>query len=822
MATQSGGKLSQIGAALAAAGKGESVELTDEQREVLARATVPDTLDAILAHVAATGSGVERVAEAWSDELRAAFRLQSIVDKIAKDNSLRAIQAVISQDNRLSAEEKQVLRDFGIIQSGNGSTSSKLPTGSKPRVYLASIRVEGFRGIAGGIDQRAAGLPLEPQPGLTLVYGANGSGKSTFVEALDVLLTGSTARFAGRSREWRSAWANAHSPDRGQIDVEFVVENQGHPQPDTVTRDWTATDLSAAKSESRWGSVRRESLWGPVQTIAGLDVAGAIDEFRPILGYGELGPLFDEGDSSDMAPGEVTPFAQHIWARANIQDGTTNALWQFLNDQKPYYHYSDSLDSLLSAWLGCFTFWRESESRQQDGEALRSVIGDVTGQATVRDVTGQATGRSPSGWNWEVFAEYVRTQKSGAFSIGDDIFKPNFLEVARAYGPRFSDTIRKSIAQSVSESYGRDDYPEENSYVVLDRGDRHVKAFFTYTPRLRPYAEMILDEIHSARLEQFSQRVSDFWRKIRRSSAVRFEALSLQRYRLEPREHRMPKEQGLRVSLGLTIDGDRPIERGALSQGELHSLALSVFLPTLMRLESPFGFAVIDDPVQAMDEDAVDGLAEVLRYAAEELQVIVFTHDKRLIEALRNQDIDHTLINVTRGDRSRVECEPVYNPVTQRLFDARREEGRQRGQGRLSLTHIQDVTDHCRRAIEAACMRARRQVLLSEGNSGVEIKNAMDNALAGRDITTRGLVALAIFGDFDRHGDVRDHVAEDDDKWGEWVDATLRRVNKAVHAKTARAAREALDSDLRTLIDDVERLTQKIEENCSGSDHRDV
>lgn len=818
--THSTDDLHVIGAALAAAGDGERVELTDEQREVLAHATVPDTLDAILAHVAVTGSGAERIAEAWSDELRTAFRLQSIADKIAKDDSPWAIQSAILQDDRLSLEEKQVLRDFGIVQSGSGSTSSILPARLRSRVYLASILVEGFRGIASGIDQRAADLPLEPQPGLTLVYGANGSGKSTFVEALDVLLTGNTPRFVGRGHEWRSAWANAHSPEQGQIDAEFVVENQG-PQRETVTRDWTAADLSAAaieKDKSPWDSVRKGFLWDPVQTIAGLDVVGAIDEFRPILGYGELGPLFDESQHL----GKVTPFAQHIWARANIRDGTTDALWEFLNNQKPYYNYADSLDSLLSAWQQCLFFWLQSE-QLQDGEILRSVIGDVTERATFE----QATFRSPSGWNWQAFAEYVRTQDpSDEFFTTHDIFTPNLLEVARAYGPRFSDTTRKSIVQSIRESYEDDaghSIEDEDSHVARGQADRQVREFFSYTPRLRSYAEMILDETHGARLEQFSQRVSNFWRKIRRNSAVRFEALSLQRHRRsEPRGYRMP-EQGLRVALGLTIDSNRTIVRGALSQGELHSLALSVFLPTLMRPESPFGFAVIDDPVQTMDEYAVDGLAEVLRDVAEELQVIVFTHDKRLIEALRNQDIDHTLINVTRGDRSRVECEPVYNPVTQRLFDARREAERQRGQSRLSLTHIQDVADHCRRAIEAACMRARRQELLSEEKTGVEIKNAMDNALAGRNITTRGLMALAIFGDFDKHGDVRDHVAKHErDKWGEWVDTTLRQVNDAVHAKTARKAREALGNDLDTLINDVERLTQKIAENCSGSDHRDA
>jgi DNA-binding PucR family transcriptional regulator len=71
-----------------------------------------------------------------------------------------------------------------------------------------------------------------------------------------------------------------------------------------------------------------------------------------------------------------------------------------------------------------------------------------------------------------------------------------------------------------------------------------------------------------------------------------------------------------------------------MSQGELHSLALSLFFPRATLDESPFRFVVIDDPVQSMDPSKVDGLARVLERAGKQRQVIVFTHDDRLPEAL--------------------------------------------------------------------------------------------------------------------------------------------------------------------------------------------
>ena len=53
--------------------------------------------------------------------------------------------------------------------------------------------MEGFRGIG-----PATTLRLSPQPGLTIVAGRNGSGKSSLSEALELVLTGDTYRWKKR------------------------------------------------------------------------------------------------------------------------------------------------------------------------------------------------------------------------------------------------------------------------------------------------------------------------------------------------------------------------------------------------------------------------------------------------------------------------------------------------------------------------------------------------------------------------------------------------------------------------------------------------
>src|SRR5690349_18485238 len=74
---------------------------------------------------------------------------------------------------------------------GRSGVAPDVETTAAPvSTYVASITVRGFRGVGD-----AARLVFRPGPGLTLVVGRNGCGKSSFAEGLELLLTGSTSRF---------------------------------------------------------------------------------------------------------------------------------------------------------------------------------------------------------------------------------------------------------------------------------------------------------------------------------------------------------------------------------------------------------------------------------------------------------------------------------------------------------------------------------------------------------------------------------------------------------------------------------------------------
>ena len=70
------------------------------------------------------------------------------------------------------------------------------------RAFLLRVSVAGFRGVGPQAD-----LEVVPGPGLTLVVGANGTGKSSFAEGLEFLLTGENSRWEGKTRSGGRAGA---------------------------------------------------------------------------------------------------------------------------------------------------------------------------------------------------------------------------------------------------------------------------------------------------------------------------------------------------------------------------------------------------------------------------------------------------------------------------------------------------------------------------------------------------------------------------------------------------------------------------------------
>ncbi|MFE3541870.1 AAA family ATPase [Nocardia sp. NPDC059177] len=290
--------------------------------------------------------------------------------------------------------------------------------------------------------------------------------------------------------------------------------------------------------------------------------------------------------------------------------------------------------------------------------------------------------------------------------------------------------------------------------------------------------------IRGERMRPLESTARWVWSTLRQQSNVELGAIRLQGSAGTAR----------RVLLDVTVDEVDGAALGVMSQGELHALGLSLFLPRATVAHSPFRFVMIDDPVQAMDPAKVDGLARVLAEVAATRQVVVFTHDERLAEAVRRMQLDATVLEVQRRERSLVEVRVTGDPVRRYLDDAR------------SLVRtpqlppaIADelVATCCRSAIEAAGLAKARYELLARGLDHAEVERRVRNAH-----TTRAMLTLAIMGPRARVDDLNKHLTT---VGGRWLVGVLRDATAGAHVP--------IDRPMRELISDTERFITWLREH---------
>jgi hypothetical protein len=283
-------------------------------------------------------------------------------------------------------------------------------------------------------------------------------------------------------------------------------------------------------------------------------------------------------------------------------------------------------------------------------------------------------------------------------------------------------------------------------------------ATVTNLRKAESWLRVAAGELSDERMRPFAARSQEIWRQLRQESNVDLGGITL-----------TGSGNQRKVLLDVTVDGNDTAALSVMSQGELHALGLSLFLPRATRDESPFRFVLIDDPVQAMDPAKVDGLARVLSEIAKDRQVIVFSHDDRLADAVRRLPDAAHVYEVQRGTRSQVQVVPNHDPIRRYLSDAR------------AVTNDADMPDDLRREIVANCCRGAleaaahakvRRVRLGRGDAHADVDRALADAR-----TTHDKVTLAIFDDPARRRALLPHLA----RIGGWAADTFQACKQGAH-----------------------------------------
>jgi len=740
-------------------------------------------------------------------------------------------------------------------------------TGSQAPTYLSSISVAGFRGIG-----RQARLELQPAPGLTVVSGRNGSGKSSFSEALELALTGTSYRWRQKSSLWAETWRNLHHSDPCAVRVSFIADGVG---PFKIGLDWKPNDELDDRKSWTQGPSTDQRADGTSQ----LGWARPLELWRPILSYDELGRLIEDTpsalydaldkllglDALSDAEKYLTAQLKATKSARDDADAKRKALLAALaevDDERArraevlLRKRPIPLDAVLALATGTEDAGSQIVPTLRDlavievpdleaieGAATRlraAVQAHHSASTTVADTTRKrldllsgavdfherfgdtdcpvcGVGRLDAGWASRVRADIASSEEElNQYRAADSELKAaraNAVQLLGKLSPvdpvagveLSSLPVFNEAAAAASKAPKPDSelatHLETSFVIVADAADSlrtqaataleakedtwaplagRIGAWVESETRAREIDNTVKvmtaakkwmtdhgTGFRNLRLEPIAAQARNIWSQLRQESNVDLGSITL--------EGTATKRHAVLQGL---VDGHPTKALSVMSQGELHALALALFLPRATAARSPFRFVVLDDPIQAMDPAKIDGFVQVLTEIARTHQVVVFSHDDRLASVIRETGVDARLIEVVRESESRVTVRNNDDPATRQVSDV------------FALINDDKLPRETRVRVLPGLFRMALETALREAYFTKQAKNGRSRAEseAGWGATKKTRAKLALWLHDDPGADV-----------GGWLDRKPERRRTLRMCNAAHDGADAEVSDARAL-----------------------
>lgn len=211
------------------------------------------------------------------DQLKNLVLQRAEDDEALGDDAKLVVMAALESDDDLA----DVLAAGETAVERVASLNARIDDSAAPAgAYLRSISVQGFRGIGARVK-----VDIPPGPGLIVIAGRNGSGKSSIAEALELALTGVNSRWTDKATVWTRSWRNLHAKVPAEVRIGITEEGSGVT---TLGVDWPAGDVPVAE-HTIW--VQREGKKQEPPSVLGW--SAALDLYRPLLSYDELGTILE-------------------------------------------------------------------------------------------------------------------------------------------------------------------------------------------------------------------------------------------------------------------------------------------------------------------------------------------------------------------------------------------------------------------------------------------------------------------------------------------------------------------------------------------------